>query len=253
MTFQYASDLHIEFKENRWWLENNPMKPVAPILLLAGDISTFKKGKVKYSDYFQWLSEHWEQVYIIPGNHEFYGSGSTNRALHYELEVFPNVNYLNNKSLVFHDTEIFFSTLWSHCSSFLVEERIADFFHCRWGSNKYTFQHHNQLHKDSIKWLDQAVMNSNADKKVVVTHFVPCLSVDGYPALMDGASLLLKEYFTARMDEYIKRWKVDYWIYGHNHWNNDVMYEGTQFLSNMLGYCSTGEQERFIPDKVLNV
>lgn len=253
MLFQYASDLHLEFEQNRTWLEQNPLKPSAPILFLAGDIDVLKNREVSQPSYFQWLSDNWEQVYIIPGNHEFYGTGLLNEALHFNMKVHSNAQYINNTSLIFGGTEVFFTTLWSHCSTRAVEKRIADFRYCKWGNEKYSFTHHTELHHSAVEWLDQAISKSTADRKIIVSHFVPCPKVDRYPSGLDAKSLVFKEYFVARMHDYIQKWKADYWIYGHNHWNNDMVYEGTQFLSNMLGYCMTGEQHTFQKDKTVSV
>lgn len=37
MKIQFVSDLHLEFNENRVWLENHPLEVTGDILLIAGD------------------------------------------------------------------------------------------------------------------------------------------------------------------------------------------------------------------------
>jgi len=57
MQLQYASDLHIEFSENKAFLKANPLQIVGEVLLLAGDIVPFAVMD-QHKDFFSFLSDN---------------------------------------------------------------------------------------------------------------------------------------------------------------------------------------------------
>ena len=73
MLFQYASDLHLDFPENREWLERGVgIVPIGEVLLLAGDVSYLVDKNMKKRRFFDWCAEHFRETFIVPGNHESY-------------------------------------------------------------------------------------------------------------------------------------------------------------------------------------
>lgn len=53
------------------------------------------------------------------------------------------------------------------------------------------------------------------------------------------------------LEDYIERSGIDYWIYGHSHYNKDVRIGNTMCLSNQLGYAFHQEHKTFVPDKCI--
>ncbi len=57
MKIQYCSDLHLEFKENKNYLRENPIIPSGEILLLGGDIVPFAVMD-SHNDFFDFVADN---------------------------------------------------------------------------------------------------------------------------------------------------------------------------------------------------
>src|SRR5882757_9630020 len=95
MRIQYCSDLHLEFPENKKFLEGHPIKPVGEVLLLAGDILPFPLHS-QPSAFIDYVADHFEAVYWIPGNHEYYGFDASEAANPLFERIRTNVFLVNN-------------------------------------------------------------------------------------------------------------------------------------------------------------
>jgi Icc-related predicted phosphoesterase len=73
-------------------------------------------------------------------------------------------------------------------------------------------------------------------KVVVVTHFSPGLETRNTNFSTD----LLTAYFQANVSGLILDTKPALWVYGHNHFGNDLHIGNTRVVSNQLGYPQEG-------------
>lgn len=246
MTIQYLSDLHLEFKDNVEFLRLLPKKVTGDILIIAGDTMYLDDETMQNSDFIRWAADNYERVLLIPGNHEYYGDHDLKTGGNsWELKLFPNVSYYNNKVVTIGNTDIILSTLWSFIP---LENRqpigyfLNDFHKIRYNGRKFTIDDYNVEHIKSLAFLKQAVANSKARHRIVVTHHVPSryCSPKKLRAIRSGT---LSDAFTVDLTEYIDSAQIDYWIYGHSHVNIGVDIGRTRLTSNQLGYVFRKENE----------
>lgn len=247
---QYVSDLHLEFPKNREFIKANPLLPSGDILILAGDIVPFAVMD-KHQDFFSYLSDNFQMTYWIPGNHEYYYFDAADKSGVLWEEIRTNVVLLNNAVVQFQDSKLIFSTLWSKISlanQWNVERGLSDFYVIKYKGNKLTSEVYNQLHEDSINFINQELQLGNQGKTVVVTHHVPTFM--NYPEIYKGSKI--NEGFAVELFDTIEASAVDYWIYGHSHYNTaDFNIGNTRMLTNQLGYVHHKENLLFNPDAAI--
>jgi len=241
---QFASDLHLEFPENRKFLQKNPIHPMADILVLAGDIVPFAAMHVA-KEYWQYVSDHFQLCFWIPGNHEYYHSDLTGKSGKLDEKIMNNVYLVNNTSVNWLNTKLIFSTLWTHIgvqNEFTIQQSLNDFHVIKNGDYFLTTHQYNALHRESISFLSDELRNAQQAKNIVFTHHVPTLM--NYPPQYKGSAL--NEAFAIELFELIETSQPDYWIYGHSHVNTPQFQIGnTKLCTNQLGYVSHNEHQTF--------
>lgn len=251
MKIQYASDLHIEFPENWNYIKQNPLKPVGDILVLAGDIVPFVVMD-KFKDFFSYVSDHFESTYWIPGNHEYYYSNLADRSGYFHEKISGNVHLLNNTIINNLGVDLIFSTLWSQISytnQWTIERGMNDFHLIKYLGHRFTAEQYNQLHLESLSFLQQA-LGDKANKSVVVSHHLPTFM--NYPEKYKSSKL--NEAFAVELFDFIEANGPDVWIYGHTHGNTeDLSIADSKIVTNQLGYVGSNEHKDFINDKYFEI
>ena len=251
MKIQYASDLHLELADNWRFLRANPLQVCGDILILAGDIGYLGDQNYQKHPFWDWVSENYQQVLVVPGNHEFYK--------YYDLssmkegdegEIRSNVHYYYNKVVRVEDVDFICSTLWAKIDdkdAHYTELCVTDFHRIMYGEKILTYREFNQEHNRCFKFIKKVVKESTAKHKVVITHHVPSFQLSAPE--FEGSTL--NGAFTVELEDYIKDCGIDYWIYGHSHRNIEKTIGKTRCVSNQLGYVIANEHLTFKQESII--
>ena len=244
MKVQYASDLHLEFRDNAVLIARNPFKAEGDVLVLAGDtfplidFESYKKHR-----FFDWCADSFSETFLIAGNHEYYHNDIGMYPDAWELHLRDNVTMIENGSIVVDDTEFILSTLWSHIpmSKWLtIKSGLSDFTFIKHTGKPFTATTYNSLHKRDLDFIKAAVSASKAKHRVVVTHHVPSRLLVA-PEFQNSS---LESGFTVDLTDYIEFSGIDLWVYGHSHRSIERVIGNTRMASNQIGYVVYGEQRK---------
>ena len=252
MKLQFASDLHLEFPANKLFIKENPLQPVGEVLILAGDIVPFDVLD-KNKDFFNYVSEHFETTYWLPGNHEYYRFDIAKKSSVLNEKIRSNVFLVNNTSIIHKNTKLIFSTLWSKISNghqWQIERSLNDFNLIKNKSFRFTAEAYNQLHDQCLNLIKSEIKNNTVEKLAVFTHHCPTFV--NYPVQYKGD--ILNEAFATELYDLIELSDIDYWVYGHHHTNTSEFTIGkTKLLTNQLGYVHLNEHDLFKANKCFEI
>ena len=247
MNFQYVSDLHLEFAQNKKLLSKKPILPIQETLIIAGDLMPLIEMD-QHQDFLNFISDHFKMTYWLPGNHEYYGTELATMPSNFEESIRPNILLLNNITKEIPDPEgpieLIFSTLWSYIPPHLTEivvQRVQDFSQISWKGSQMTPQVYNQLHQDALAFLGTS-LGSKCTRKMVISHHCP--SFLNYPKKHQNDPM--NACFASNLDDFIQKTAPNDWIFGHHHSNIPTFLIGkTMLYTNQLGYVKFKEGAGF--------
>jgi len=231
---QLASDLHLEFLEERF--PNTRLVEPAPgadLLVLAGDIHNGVKGIGVFAD--------WPvPVVYLAGNHEFYDHDweSTRRDIRAACAG-TRVTFLDNDTFELEGVRVLGCTLWTdfmlrgntHAHAMeTVEHGLMDYRVIRTASGLMRAQHTLEDHEQSRAWLEGELAKPFSGRTVVVTHHGPHpLSI--HPRFVGNP---LNPGFVSDLTPLLR--DVDLWMHGHTHDSFDYRLGRCRVIANPAGY-----------------
>lgn len=202
-----------------------PIKPAAPYLILAGDIGI--PSKATYEQLLARESTRFKKVFVVAGNHEYYGLEYTavKKNLAAICGKFPNVFLLDKTSIWIEECKvrILGTTLWSHVpddNRGAVTRSLNDYAMIRLAlaehsssSRKISVADTNGWFKEESEWLRSEIDKAKAakEKVLVVTHHAPLMKGTSDPQF-DGSEVNCA--FSTDMTSFMGD-PVSVWVFGH--------------------------------------
>jgi len=248
MKIQILSDLHNEFGESEYDFSN------IDLLILAGDIFIGEKG-------FHWIANKVKDIPVlyVLGNHEYYKN--TYPKLIFELRELSkstNIHILEKESIVINGISFHGLTLWTNFELFgnpkntgyECQQKMNDYVQIRiqpdYSKLKSIDTH--VIHYESLKWLENSLLNSSTQKNVVISHHAP--SIKSIPE--KERNDIISAAYASDLENFINTYKPDVWIHGHIHESLDYFVSQTRIICNPKGYIFE-PNENFNPKFVIEI
>ena len=249
MKIQYLSDLHMELMSpNKFNKLCDKIVPKCDVLVLAGDIGNPLHQDEKYKIFLHSTSEKFKKIFLVSGNHEYYGNdiNKTNEEIESICGSISNVSFLNNSTELYNVYRFIGTTQWTH----ITDSRylINDFYAIK----EMNVNRYNNLHEVARLFLKKSIEKSCEDneKVVVITHHLPFHKLTHQKYLTNFANY--NHCFSAELHDVICHPNtIQSWFYGHTHTASAQKILDIQYYCNPLGY--DGEDNKPDFNRVVDV
>ena len=230
MYVDIISDLHVEF----WREKLYRLVPFgnSDTLICAGDLGEFRRPGSEEA--LKTICEKYEQVFYVPGNHDYYGSSIEDIEKKF-TEITQQISNLTilRTGVIGHlsDFKVIGDTLWIPDHPQLMRYQINDSRMIQ-GLTPFIFEQHQAFKEFAM---------ANADEKtIVVTHHLPSNSSVSLRFIMEPTT----RWFVGDCTDVITERKPAIWIHGHTHDPFDYRLENTRVICNPFGYPAESNGRR---------
>jgi predicted phosphodiesterase len=231
-----VSDVHVDYDENRRWLESLSKEDYRhDLLILAGDVADDCR-LIAFA--FRILVTRFRKVLFVPGNHDLWVSPG--QPCTTSFEKFAEISAIASSegvSIEPHDeAEVSIVPLYAwYDFSFArptadLQARWRDFRECRWPDGVSP-----SAVTDYFLGLNEPALHRCRKTLISFSHFVPRIEVMP-PNVPPKHRALYPVLGSIRLGEQVRRLESVIHVYGHSHVNREVVLEGTTYINNAYGY-----------------
>jgi len=248
----FLSDLHLEFYSTIEEVKQTfsflfSVSRSKDLLLLLGDIGNPVIRKENLVYFLRRISSCYQDVYYLPGNHEYYSSrGDSMSEMEKKLEKIcsriSNLHFSPQTKINLNEEIVLLLTpFWSNVKKNIgIEEMIAD-YHSINSENgeRVSIDDLNEIHAYQTFWLSNEIDKIPEGKKIIVgTHHPP---LDNRNTFLVSSAKYKQMILTFSTDLPDLVSKVDVWLFGHTHTPCDFVFvsnenSSTHIASNPYGY-----------------
>ncbi len=234
------SDIHLDYKENQLWLHGLSLDNFQEdILILGGDISA-KTGLVVEA--FEAVRKRFREVIYTPGNHDLWVHRNGNRDSFDHFYMIKKIA----EDYGIHTTPAHFGALsiipllgWYDYSFGPPSKEIlrswSDYSLCKWPEGFQETEVTSYFISINEKMLAQEVLETQDRFVISFSHFLP--RIDLMPVYIpEDRQKLYPVLGSDQIEKQIRRLNPDIHIYGHSHFNRNVILDNITYINNALGY-----------------
>lgn len=240
MEIQYVSDLHLDSSLMR------SIERVGDVLVVAGDVSYDER---LVFDFFERRVPSDMPVVFVPGNHEYECKDVATYSFKELLCPFPHVHVLEDDAALIEGVCFVGTPLWSdfegkgaHLRPDALEwaRTLNDFKTIGYQGKRWTPELMALRSQQAQEKVISLLKASEAEKKVLVTHFAPHIGSVHRRYFKNGQPGIDSTYWCNNLPELLA--ECDLCIHGHVHDSFDYQVGSTQIVCNPRGYSRLYDQ-----------